>query len=68
MATGIALIALAALVVGLAGLIVWWQLTVAKSAQLGHHVVAFLYDCYARRYDRVKQLQPVTLCCWPCQF
>lgn len=44
----------------LAGLIAWWQLVVAEGAYLGRRVVAFLYDCYARRYDHVKQFHPAS--------
>lgn len=58
--TGIVLIAGVALVIALAGLIAWWQLGVAEGAYLGRRVVAFLYDRYASRYDRVKQFQPAS--------
>ncbi len=44
----------------LAGLIAWWQLAVAEGAYLGRRVVAFLYDRYAGRYDRVKQFHPAS--------
>ncbi len=51
---------LVALAAALVGLIAWWQLAVAEGAYLGRRVVAFLYDCYARRYDQVKQFQPAS--------
>ncbi len=55
---GIVLIVFGVMVIGLAGLIAWWQLAVAEGAYLGRRVVAFLYDRYAGRYDQVKQFHP----------
>lgn len=54
------LIVFVVIVAALAGLIAWWQLAVAEGAYLGRRVVAFLYDRYAGRYDRVKQFHPAS--------
>lgn len=38
-----------------AGFFIWWLLIETEGAYLGKHVVIWLYDLYARRYDRAKQ-------------
>ena len=53
----VAIIATAVLA-GLIALAAYWQLVIAEGAYLGRRVVAFLYDWYAKRYDRVKQFEP----------
>ena len=44
---------IAALIFG--GLFVWWLLITTEGVYLGRRVVIWLYDVYARRYDRIKQ-------------
>jgi len=47
---------------GLAALLVvvaYWQLIIAEGAYLGPKVVALLYDWSARRYDHIKQFEPI---------
>ncbi len=42
----------------LVAVVLYWQLVVAEGAYLGRRVVAWLYDLYAPRYDRVKRFHP----------
>lgn len=39
----------------IAAFIVWWLFIETEGVYLGKRVVTWLYDLYARRYDRVKQ-------------
>ncbi|HVO42863.1 MAG TPA: methyltransferase domain-containing protein [Aggregatilineales bacterium] len=51
---------LAILVGGLALIaLLWWLLITTEGVYLGPRVVVWLYDVYARRYDRIKQFDPV---------
>jgi SAM-dependent methyltransferase len=43
------------LILVLVGLFLYWQLVLAEGAYLGKHVVAFLYDITAKRYNHIKQ-------------
>ncbi|HEX2620564.1 MAG TPA: methyltransferase domain-containing protein [Phototrophicaceae bacterium] len=36
----------------------WWLLITTEGVYLGQHVVVWLYDLYASRYDNIKQFQP----------
>jgi ubiquinone/menaquinone biosynthesis C-methylase UbiE len=36
----------------------WWLLITTEGVYLGQRVVTWLYDLYARRYDRIKEYQP----------
>src|SRR5579859_7837393 len=42
----------------LIGLLLWWLLITTEGVYLGRRVVVWLYDVYARRYDRIKQYIP----------
>lgn len=44
-----------AVLAGLIGLMLYWQLIVAEGAYLGPRIVALLYDWFAPHYDHVKQ-------------
>jgi len=50
----------AALMIGLLllGVLLWWLLIRTEGVFLGRGVVIWLYDLYARRYDRIKQFDP----------
>jgi ubiquinone/menaquinone biosynthesis C-methylase UbiE len=48
-------VALAIAVLIFAGLFLWWLLITTEGVYLGRGVVIWLYDVYARRYDRIKQ-------------
>jgi ubiquinone/menaquinone biosynthesis C-methylase UbiE len=45
-------------VVGLVGLLLYWQLILAEGAYLGAPLVALLYDWTAERYNRIKDFDP----------
>jgi ubiquinone/menaquinone biosynthesis C-methylase UbiE len=52
------------LVIGLVGLgvgafLVWWLIFESEGVYLGKRVVVWLYDVYARRYDAIKQYDPL---------
>jgi ubiquinone/menaquinone biosynthesis C-methylase UbiE len=53
--TSIALI-ISALIFG--GMFLWWLLITTEGVYLGRRVVIWLYDIYARRYDRIKKYDP----------
>jgi ubiquinone/menaquinone biosynthesis C-methylase UbiE len=53
--TGIAL-AVSAIIFG--GMFLWWLLIATEGVYLGRRVVIWLYDIYARRYDRIKHYDP----------
>jgi ubiquinone/menaquinone biosynthesis C-methylase UbiE len=38
--------------------LVWWLLITTEGVYLGRRMVIWLYDLYARRYDRIKQYNP----------
>ena len=38
--------------------LVWWLLITTEGVYLGRRAVIWLYDLYARRYDRIKQYNP----------
>src|SRR5579859_766984 len=38
--------------------LLWWLLITTEGVYLGRGVVVWLYDVYARRYDRIKQYSP----------
>ncbi len=38
--------------------LVWWLLITTEGVYLGRRAVIWLYDIYARRYDRIKQYNP----------
>ena len=40
------------------GAFVWWLLITTEGVYLGRRVVIWLYDVYARRYDRIKKYDP----------
>ncbi len=42
----------------LIGLLLWWLFITTEGVYLGRRVVVWLYDVYARRYDRIKQYMP----------
>ncbi|MBN1202958.1 MAG: class I SAM-dependent methyltransferase [Anaerolineae bacterium] len=42
-----------------AAVVLWWLLIRTEGVYLGRGVVIWLYDLYARRYDRIKQYDPV---------
>ena len=42
----------------LIGILLWWLLITTEGVYLGRRVVVWLYDVYARRYDRIKQYIP----------
>src|SRR5258708_11791061 len=54
-ATQIALIV--AIVIGVV-VMLWWLLITTEGVYLGRGVVVWLYDVYARRYDKIKQYEP----------
>ncbi len=54
-----AFLLLAAALLGLV-IVLWWLLVITEGVYLGRGVVIALYDLYARRYDRIKQYDPVT--------
>ena len=54
-----ALLLLAAALIALV-IVLWWLLVITEGVYLGRGVVIALYDLYARRYDRIKQYDPVT--------
>ncbi len=43
---------------GLVGAIGWWLIFTTEGVYLGQRVVVWLYDVYARRYDRIKRFHP----------
>jgi ubiquinone/menaquinone biosynthesis C-methylase UbiE/uncharacterized protein YbaR (Trm112 family) len=45
-------------VLGIAGLLVYWQLVIAEGTYLGRRVVIWLYDLTAQRYDHIKKFNP----------
>ncbi len=45
-------------VVGLIALLAWYLLIKTEGVYLGWRVVIWLYDVYARRYDRIKKFDP----------
>ncbi|MGH2522572.1 MAG: class I SAM-dependent methyltransferase [Anaerolineales bacterium] len=47
-----------ALVLALLGLLVYWELVIVEGAHLGPHVVVWLYDLVAPRYERIKKFDP----------
>jgi ubiquinone/menaquinone biosynthesis C-methylase UbiE len=51
---------IAAAVVGLVllAVIIWWLFIGTEGVFLGRRVVIWLYDLYAKRYDRIKQVNP----------
>lgn len=51
--TPLGLVALAAVVLGVAAL-GWWLVVTTEGVYLGRRVVVWLYDVYAARYDRIK--------------
>src|SRR5260221_1257705 len=53
-ATQIALIV--AIVIGVV-VMLWWLLITTEGVYLGRGVVVWLYDVYARRYDKIKRYQ-----------
>jgi ubiquinone/menaquinone biosynthesis C-methylase UbiE/uncharacterized protein YbaR (Trm112 family) len=46
------------ILLGIVGLLVYWQLVIAEGTYLGRRVVIWLYDLSARRYDRIKGFDP----------
>jgi ubiquinone/menaquinone biosynthesis C-methylase UbiE len=46
--------------IGVFGILAYWQLVVAEGAYLGQRVVTLLYDQFAPRYDAVKQFNPAS--------
>lgn len=52
------LLALGAAFAGFA--VLWWLLVTTEGIYLGRGVVVGLYDLYARRYDAIKDFDPVT--------
>lgn len=38
--------------------LIWWLLITTEGVYLGRRTVVWLYDLYARRYDRIKQYNP----------
>ncbi len=40
------------------GLLAWWLLITTEGVYLGRRTVIWLYDIYARRYDRIKNYDP----------
>jgi ubiquinone/menaquinone biosynthesis C-methylase UbiE/predicted RNA-binding Zn-ribbon protein involved in translation (DUF1610 family) len=40
------------------GSLAWWLLITTEGVYLGRRVVVWLYDVYARRYDRIKNYEP----------
>ena len=52
------IIAAIAVVVLCVGGVLWWLLITTEGVYLGRRVVVWLYDVYARRYDRIKQYNP----------
>lgn len=53
-------IAVAAVAVGLVAALGWYLLVKTEGIYLGRRAVIWLYDVYARRYDAIKQYDPVT--------
>src|SRR5258707_13553606 len=51
-------IALAVIALIFGGICLWWLLITTEGVYLGRGVVVWLYDVYARRYDRIKQYNP----------
>jgi ubiquinone/menaquinone biosynthesis C-methylase UbiE/uncharacterized protein YbaR (Trm112 family) len=45
-------------VLGIVGLLAYWQLVIAEGTYLGRRVVIWLYDLTAHRYDRIKGFNP----------
>lgn len=50
----IVILLIALVVLALLGLFLWWLLVTTEGVYLGRRVVVWLYDVYARRYDRIK--------------
>src|SRR5258708_38771082 len=48
-------IALAVIALIFCGICLWWLLITTEGVYLGRRVVVWLYDVYARRYDRIKR-------------
>jgi ubiquinone/menaquinone biosynthesis C-methylase UbiE len=46
-----------AIVIGIVAAL-WWLLITTEGVYLGRGVVVWLYDVYARRYDKIKQYEP----------
>ncbi len=54
------LVGVALALLGLLGVILYWQFIVAEGAYLGKRVVVLLYDRFAFRYDEVKEFNPLS--------
>src|SRR5258708_39670775 len=52
------IIAVIVIIVLAVGGLLWWLLITTEGVYLGRRVVVWLYDVYARRYDRIKQYNP----------
>lgn len=39
--------------------LLWWLLVITEGVYLGRGVVIWLYDLYAKRYDNIKEFEPV---------
>ncbi len=54
----LSLVVLAVSLILLIGLLAWWLFIITEGVYLGRRIVTWLYDVYARRYDRIKQYIP----------
>src|SRR5258708_12738287 len=52
------IIAVIVIIVLAVGGLMWWLLITTEGVYLGRRGVVWLYDVYARRYDRIKQYNP----------
>jgi SAM-dependent methyltransferase len=46
------------LIISLVIALLWWLLITTEGVYLGRTIVIWLYDVYARRYDRIKEYDP----------
>ncbi|GAB4550357.1 MAG: hypothetical protein OHK0023_16160 [Anaerolineae bacterium] len=46
-------------IVGGVGVLFWWLIFATEGVYLGRRVVIWLYDIYARRYDNIKNFEPL---------
>lgn len=54
------LLGVALALLGLLGVVLYWQFIVAEGAYLGRRIVVLLYDRFAFRYDEVKDFNPLS--------
>lgn len=55
----IPLLLLVAGIIGGIGILCWWLIFATEGVYFGRRVVIWLYDVYARRYDNIKNFEPL---------